>query len=357
MFRTYNCVFVGSETVDWLLETQQAPDRETAVILMNILLKNQVFHHVNDEHPFKDENLYYRFRKDDGTFRWHEDVALVLRGQRLYNRLISEESSIIGTRKELGVEYPCSFQGCKLVDWLLTNKEAVSREAAIKEGRRLLENDIIRHVSDSHHFKDEYYLYQFKSDFGYKRQLLDLIRPRQRLPNCPSSPAHKSTATQNIPTGSIAERSDSGYHSAEKSSADSYISDSFPLEAQFGSMEISPKVNNVQITSYSDLLMRKATVEELEDPNSPFIKKHIRIASDPVGFGFVIRGDGPVFVKTVDPTGPAAKAGLKVGHYIYKVNDQPVLHMNHRHLANVILDSIGYMDLVVMEHAQDTRRN
>ena len=34
--------------------------------------------------------------------------------------------------------------------------------------------------------------------------------------------------------------------------------------------------------------------------------------SDPVGFGFVIRGNGPVYVKTVDPTGPAAQAGLKV---------------------------------------------
>ena len=38
----------------------------------------------------------------------------------------------------------------------------------------------------------------------------------------------------------------------------------------------------------------------------------LQIASDAVGFGFVIRGEGPVFVKTVDPTGPAAAAGLKV---------------------------------------------
>ena len=38
----------------------------------------------------------------------------------------------------------------------------------------------------------------------------------------------------------------------------------------------------------------------------------LQIMSDPVGFGFVIRGNGPVYVKTVDPTGPAAQAGLKV---------------------------------------------
>ena len=36
------------------------------------------------------------------------------------------------------------------------------------------------------------------------------------------------------------------------------------------------------------------------------------MAQDPVGYGIVLRGDGPVFVKAVDPMGPAAKAGLKV---------------------------------------------
>ena len=34
--------------------------------------------------------------------------------------------------------------------------------------------------------------------------------------------------------------------------------------------------------------------------------------SDSVGFGFVVRGDGPCYIQTIDPTGPAASAGLKV---------------------------------------------
>ena len=33
---------------------------------------------------------------------------------------------------------------------------------------------------------------------------------------------------------------------------------------------------------------------------------------DAVGFGFVVRGNAPVYVQTVDPNGPAAMAGLKV---------------------------------------------
>lgn len=37
-----------------------------------------------------------------------------------------------------------------------------------------------------------------------------------------------------------------------------------------------------------------------------------QVVSDPVGYGFVIRGSRPVYVHTVDPSGPAASAGLQV---------------------------------------------
>ena len=59
-------------------------------------------------------------------------------------------------------------------------------------------------------------------------------------------------------------------------------------------------------------LLRRATYEELLSEGSPFAKKHVRVAQDPVGYGIVLRGDGPVHVKVIDPMGPAAKAGLKV---------------------------------------------
>lgn len=59
--------------------------------------------------------------------------------------------------------------------------------------------------------------------------------------------------------------------------------------------------------------------------------------SDSVGYGFVLRGEGPTFVQTVDPTGPAAKSGLKVGHIIQGVNGIDVINMNHKETAKVIL--------------------
>lgn len=42
---------------------------------------------VCDEHKeFKDVKLFYRFRKDDGTFPLDNEVKAFMRGQRLYEK-------------------------------------------------------------------------------------------------------------------------------------------------------------------------------------------------------------------------------------------------------------------------------
>ncbi|MFG6103472.1 mechanosensitive ion channel [Leptothoe sp. EHU-05/26/07-4] len=58
-----NC-FIGSETVTWLAKTQNAT-REAAVRIGQALVEQGIFHHVTDEHPFKDEYLFYRFYEDE----------------------------------------------------------------------------------------------------------------------------------------------------------------------------------------------------------------------------------------------------------------------------------------------------
>ena len=58
-----NC-FIGSEAVTWLAKTQNAT-REAAVRIGQALVEQGIFHHVTDEHPFKDEYLFYRFYEDE----------------------------------------------------------------------------------------------------------------------------------------------------------------------------------------------------------------------------------------------------------------------------------------------------
>ena len=43
--KTYPSCFVGSETIDWLIDTKQTPTREMGVVVLNILRENNILHH------------------------------------------------------------------------------------------------------------------------------------------------------------------------------------------------------------------------------------------------------------------------------------------------------------------------
>ncbi|KAI1233465.1 hypothetical protein IHE44_0004645 [Lamprotornis superbus] len=102
--RTYPNCFVAKELTDWLIEHKEAPDRETAIRLLQKLMDHYIIHHgvcfrqfmstltdkICDEHSdYKDAKLLYRFRKDDGTFPLSKDVKVFLRGQSLYEKYVS----------------------------------------------------------------------------------------------------------------------------------------------------------------------------------------------------------------------------------------------------------------------------
>ena len=41
---------------------------------------------VCDDHDFKDEKLFFRFRRDDNTYEDLPDTAALAKGQRIYSR-------------------------------------------------------------------------------------------------------------------------------------------------------------------------------------------------------------------------------------------------------------------------------
>ncbi|MGH8660837.1 MAG: DEP domain-containing protein [Burkholderiales bacterium] len=61
---TFPACFVGAESVDWLRREQGLSHNE-AMTLGQRLMDLFVFHHVANEHPFKDGHYYYRFYEDE----------------------------------------------------------------------------------------------------------------------------------------------------------------------------------------------------------------------------------------------------------------------------------------------------
>ncbi|MGL5875437.1 MAG: DEP domain-containing protein [Xenococcaceae cyanobacterium] len=61
--------------------------------------------------------------------------------------------------------YHRCFVASEAVDWLVKNCQ-MSREEAIAFGQNLVEQKIIHHICDEHHFKDENLFYRFYEDEG-----------------------------------------------------------------------------------------------------------------------------------------------------------------------------------------------
>lgn len=60
----YARCFVGRDAVDWLVR-QENVTRDEAVAVGQLLVTRGVIHHVLDEHPFRDADLFYRFACDE----------------------------------------------------------------------------------------------------------------------------------------------------------------------------------------------------------------------------------------------------------------------------------------------------
>ncbi|XP_072370952.1 DEP domain-containing mTOR-interacting protein-like isoform X2 [Scyliorhinus torazame] len=312
--RTYPNCFVAKELIDWLIDHKEAPDRETAIKLMQKLMDHNIIHHVCDGHSeFKDAKLLYRFRKDDGTFPLNKEVKVFMRGQSLYEKLLSSEDAIMKLQEENGVKYQRAVFGCEIIDWLMKEGEAVSRADAVELCRRELEHGIIQHVSSRHHFFDGNLLYQFRINFRRRRRLTELLSENSGTaqeshdsPFClrKLNPEQDGTSFLSVQTNKeikmvSAVRRSSITPAATGSTA---FYNTSPSLASLPSVECNPK----------SVLKRPVTNEELLSPGAPYLKKTLTIVGDAVGWGFVVRGGRPCYIQAVDPGGPAAAAGIKL---------------------------------------------
>uniref|UniRef100_A0A671PRR8 DEP domain-containing mTOR-interacting protein-like n=1 Tax=Sinocyclocheilus anshuiensis TaxID=1608454 RepID=A0A671PRR8_9TELE len=311
--RTYPNCFVAKEIIDWLIEHKEASDRDTAIKIMQKLLDQSILHHVCDEHKeFKDMKLFYRFRKDDGTFPLDSKAKVFMRGQRIYEKLMNTENTLLQTREEEGVTFERTLVALEFIDWLLQEGEMPTREEAEQLGRRLLEHGIIQHVSNKHHFVDGGLLYQFRMNFRRRRRLIELLNERCRsIPENHDSPfclRKQGSEGGNTSFLSVSPTKEIKVVSAVRRSSMSSSCGSSGYYSSSPTLSSSPPV----LCNPKSVLKRQVSPEELQAPGGPYIKKTFTIVGDAVGWGFVVRGSKPCYIQAVDPGGPAAAVGMKV---------------------------------------------
>ncbi|KAJ8412319.1 hypothetical protein AAFF_G00145860 [Aldrovandia affinis] len=358
--RTYPNCFVAHELTDWLIGHKEAPDRATAVRLMQRLMEHDIVHHVCDKcSVFKDAKLLYRFRRDDGTFPFNTEVKVFIRAQRLYEQLILGRSSILQVREELGMTYQRSFPGCQMIDWLLQNGETESRRQGLELCRALLEHGIIQHVSLKHHFFDSALLYQFCINFRRRRRLAELLNDSDGDGTGGAGGAEPLTQENFTDSPFTLRRSlpqsNSSFLSVQHSKDIRVLSSvrrgSWPSQQNSpgGYFPPAPLSTSLAKCNPKSVLRRKVTCQELLSPGAPFIKRVLTVVGDAVGWGFVVRGSVPCYIQAVDPGGPAAAAGVKARQFVYQVNGLCVLHLDYRAVTRLVMTGPRTVVLEMME--------
>uniref|UniRef100_A0A6I8N9I9 Phosphatidylinositol 3,4,5-trisphosphate-dependent Rac exchanger 1 protein n=1 Tax=Ornithorhynchus anatinus TaxID=9258 RepID=A0A6I8N9I9_ORNAN len=157
--------FLGNEFVAWLIEIGEISKTEEGVNLGQALLENGIIHHVSDKHQFKNEQVMYRFRYDDGTYKPRSELEDIMsKGVRLYCRLHSLFTPVIKDRDYHLKTYKSVIPGSKLVDWLIIQGDCQTREEAVALGVGLCNNGFMHHVLEKSEFKDESQYFRFHAD-------------------------------------------------------------------------------------------------------------------------------------------------------------------------------------------------
>ncbi|XP_033368317.1 DEP domain-containing mTOR-interacting protein isoform X3 [Parus major] len=296
--------------------------------------------------------------------------------------LMSSENTLLQAREEEGVKYERTFVASEFIDWLIQEGEATTRSEAEQLGRRLLEHGIIQHgqqlpleipgartlsaatslsatasestprVSNKHHFMDSNLLYQCRMNFRRRRRLMELLTEKSRLmpeshdsPFCLRKQNHdnrKHTSFLSVsPTKEIKIVSAVRRSSMSSCGSSGYFSSSPTLSS-------SPPV----LCNPKSVLKRPVTADELLMPGAPYVRKTFTIVGDAVGWGFVVRGSKPCHIQAVDPSGPAAAAGMKVCQFVVSVNGLNVLHVDYRTVSNLILTGPRTIVMEVMEEME-----
>ncbi|XP_073418501.1 DEP domain-containing mTOR-interacting protein isoform X1 [Dendrobates tinctorius] len=339
---TYGNCFVANDLISWLIKHKEATDRETAIKIMQVFMDSNVVHHACDEYKeFKDEPLYYRFRTDDGTLDFTEQISIVFRSQKLFEMMMKEEDCILQVREEDSAQYKRAFIGSQVLDWLVDHCEVTSRDDGEKLCKTMLQYGIIQHVSGQYQFSDSDMLYRFAINVRRRRKLIEVLDEHtssEPRPDSPDSPFCLRKLGSELPRIGFVCENDPGPPPPvfKRSSSEGAVSCPNPL--------INKPIKRVTLVP-----KRPVTVEELQMPGKMYIQKTLFIMGDDVGWGFMARGTGPCYIQTMDVGGPAHVAGMKACQFIKSVNGINCLHLDYSRIYKLVDAGPRLLILEVLE--------
>ncbi|XP_069808805.1 phosphatidylinositol 3,4,5-trisphosphate-dependent Rac exchanger 1 protein [Dendropsophus ebraccatus] len=328
-FSTIPKCFHGNEFVSWLMENGEISKPEEGVNLGQALLENGIIHHVSDKHQFKNEQVLYRFRYDDGTYKARSELEDIMsKGVRLYCRLHSLIIPVIKDRDHHLKTYKSVIPASKLVDWLIAQGDCQTREEAVALGVGLCNNGFMHHVLEKSEFKDESQFFRFhadeeiegtnsknkKNDFKLMENIVAktlLILPQEEDYGFDLEERNKMIVVKSVRKGSHAEMA--GLQVGRKIYT---INEDQVFLRPFSEVEI---LLNQSFCARRPIRILVATKS----------KEIVKIPDSPQSLCFQIRGSAPPYVHAVGRGSPAAAVGLHPGQCILKVNGTSVTRDSH----------------------------
>ncbi|KAH1181876.1 hypothetical protein KIL84_009630, partial [Mauremys mutica] len=323
--------FLGNEFVSWLMEVGEISKPEEGVNLGQALLENGIIHHVSDKHHFKNEQVMYRFRYDDGTYKPRSELEDIMsKGVRLYCRLHSLYTPVIKDRDYHLKTYKSVIPASKLVDWLIAQGDCQTREEAVALGVGLCNNGFMHHVLEKSEFKDESQYFRFYAD----EEMEGTSFKSKQLRN-------DFKLVENI----LAKRllilpgeDDYGFDIEEKNKAIVVKSVERGSHAEMASLQVGRKIYSIN----EDLVFLRPFQEVETILNQSFCsrrplrllvatksKEIIKIPDCHEVLCFQIRGTAPPYVRAVGRGSKAAAVGLHSGQCILKVNGNNMMNENY----------------------------
>ncbi|XP_075757353.1 phosphatidylinositol 3,4,5-trisphosphate-dependent Rac exchanger 1 protein isoform X3 [Pelodiscus sinensis] len=323
--------FLGNEFVSWLTEIGEISKPEEGVNLGQALLENGIIHHVSDKHHFKNEQVMYRFRYDDGTYKPRSELEDIMsKGVRLYCRLHSLYTPVIKDRDYHLKTYKSVIPASKLVDWLIAQGDCQTREEAVALGVGLCNNGFMHHVLEKSEFKDESQYFRFYAD----EEMEGTSFKSKQLRN--DFKLIENILAKNLLI--LPGEDDYGFDIEEKNKAIVVKSVQPGSHAEMASLQVGRKIYSIN----EDLVFLRPFQEVETILNQSFCsrrplrllvatksKEIIKIPDCHDALCFQIRGAAPPYVRAVGRGSKAAAVGLHSGQCILKVNGNNMMNENY----------------------------